>query len=62
MVGASQDVGIHPSSTLFGARKEGIVYHEFVYTSRAYARWCSAIQLDWIQEAAPQYLGLAVDA
>lgn len=48
-----QTVAIHPASIPFGLRKEAIVYHEYVYTSRPFARWCSAVQLDWIAEAAP---------
>jgi len=48
-----QTVAIHPASILFGLRKEAIVYHEYVYTSRPFARWCSAVQLDWVAEAAP---------
>lgn len=45
----SQVIGIHPSSVLFGRKLEGIMYNEFVYTQKAYARSVSAIELDWLE-------------
>ena len=50
MVG-KQTVAIHPSSVLFGKKVEGIMFNEFVYTSRSYAKSVSAVQLNWIAEA-----------
>jgi ATP-dependent RNA helicase DHR2 len=47
----NQTVAIHPSSVLFGKKTEAIVFNEFVYTNKAYARGVSAVQLDWIDEA-----------
>ena len=46
----NQTVAIHPSSVLFGRKVEAIMYNEFVYTSKAYARGVSAIQLRWLAE------------
>ncbi|KAG0135836.1 P-loop containing nucleoside triphosphate hydrolase protein [Tuber indicum] len=46
----NQVVGIHPSSVLFGKRVEAIVYHEFVYTTRAFARGVSAVEMGWVGE------------
>ena len=46
----NQTVAIHPSSVLFGKRVEAIVYNEFVFTNRSYARGVSAVQMDWIGE------------
>ncbi|CUS07588.1 unnamed protein product [Tuber aestivum] len=46
----NQAVAIHPSSVLFGKRVEAIVYHEFVYTTRAFARGVSAVEMGWIGE------------
>ncbi|KAK5172731.1 Salivary acidic proline-rich phosphoprotein 1/2 [Saxophila tyrrhenica] len=46
----NQTVAIHPSSVLFGRKVEAIMYNEFVYTSKAYARGVSAIQLRWLEE------------
>ena len=50
MVG-NQTVAIHPSSGLFGKRVEAIMYNEFVFTNRSYARSVSAVQMDWVGEA-----------
>lgn len=50
MVG-NQTVAIHPSSGLFGKKVEAIMYNEFVFTNRSYARGVSAVQMDWIGEA-----------
>ena len=46
-----QNVAIHPSSVLFGKKVEAIMYNEFVFTNKSYARGVSAIQMDWIAEA-----------
>ena len=50
MVG-NQSVAIHPSSGLFGKKVEAILFNEFVFTSRSYAKSVSAVQLNWIAEA-----------
>lgn len=50
MVG-NQPVAIHPSSGLFGKKVEAIMFNEFVFTSRSYAKSVSAIQLNWVAEA-----------
>jgi len=47
----NQSVAIHPSSGLFGERREAVVYNEFVFTNRCYARGVSAVQMDWVGEA-----------
>lgn len=46
-----QTVGIHPSSVLFGRKVEAIMYNEFVFTQKAYARGVSAVQMNWLGEA-----------
>ncbi|MCJ1406217.1 putative ATP-dependent RNA helicase dhr2 [Ptychographa xylographoides] len=46
----NQVVGIHPSSVLFGKKVEAVVYNEFVFTNRSYARGVSAVQMDWVGE------------
>lgn len=53
----SQVVGIHPSSVLFGKKVEAIMYYEFVYTTKPFARFVSAVQMDWLVEASPTHLG-----
>lgn len=50
MVG-NQVVAIHPSSSLFGKKVEAIMFNEFVFTNRSYAKGVSAVQMDWIAEA-----------
>ncbi|KAH0557043.1 hypothetical protein GP486_005167, partial [Trichoglossum hirsutum] len=47
----NQRVSIHPASGLFGRKLEAIMYHEYVFTNRSYARGVSAVQMDWIEEA-----------
>ena len=47
----NQTVAIHPSSVLFGKKIEAIMYNEFVFTNRSYARDVSAVQMDWVGEA-----------
>ncbi|KAK4497423.1 hypothetical protein PRZ48_011874 [Zasmidium cellare] len=46
----NQTVAIHPSSVLFGRKVEAVVYNEFVFTTKAYARGVSAIQLKWLED------------
>lgn len=46
-----QTVAIHPSSVLFGKKVEAILYNEYVFTNRSYARGVSAVQMDWVGEA-----------
>ncbi|KAG7195702.1 putative ATP-dependent RNA helicase dhr2 [Scheffersomyces spartinae] len=51
-------ISVHPSSTLFGKPNvDAIMYIEYVYTSKGYARTCSSIELSWVQEVAPHILG-----
>ncbi|KAI9760792.1 MAG: hypothetical protein M4579_001422 [Chaenotheca gracillima] len=44
-------IAIHPSSGLFGRRTEAIMYNEYLFTNKSYAKCVSAVQLDWIGEA-----------
>ncbi|TKA32182.1 hypothetical protein B0A50_01430 [Salinomyces thailandicus] len=46
----NQTVGIHPGSVLQGRKVEGIVFSEFVYTTRAWARNVSVVRLGWVGE------------
>ncbi|KAF2258577.1 P-loop containing nucleoside triphosphate hydrolase protein [Lojkania enalia] len=52
----NQTVAIHPSSVLFGKKVEAIVFNEFVFTSKAWARGVSAVQLDWVQTAVEEIM------
>jgi ATP-dependent RNA helicase DHR2 len=56
-VANSQNLSIHPSSMMFGRKVEAIVYMEYVYTSKGYARIVSPIDIEWLQEVAPHLLG-----
>lgn len=49
-VQGKQTVSVHPSSVLFGRKVEAIMYNEFVFTQKTYARGVSAVQMDWIGE------------
>ncbi|KAI3405183.2 prh1 [Candida oxycetoniae] len=52
-----QLISIHPSSLLFGKPNlDAIMYIEYVFTTKSYARNCSAIELSWIQEVAPHVI------
>lgn len=44
-------VAIHPSSVMYGQKKEAIMFLEHVFTQKNYAKKVSAIQMDWIFEA-----------
>ncbi|KAI9846835.1 MAG: putative ATP-dependent RNA helicase dhr2 [Thelocarpon superellum] len=44
-------IAIHPSSSLFGRRVEAIVYNEYLFTNKSYAKGVSAVQMDWIMQA-----------
>jgi ATP-dependent RNA helicase DHR2 len=46
----NQTMAIHPSSVLFGRKVEAVVFNEFVFTGKAWARGVSAVQLDWVTE------------
>lgn len=45
-------ITIHPSSVLHGKKMEGILFLENVFTSKNYAKKCSAIQMNWLAEVA----------
>ncbi|KAF2815193.1 putative ATP-dependent RNA helicase [Mytilinidion resinicola] len=49
MIG-NQTVAIHPSSVLFGKKVEAIVFSDFVFTTKSFARGVSAVQLDWVSD------------
>jgi ATP-dependent RNA helicase DHR2 len=41
---------IHPSSVLYGRKKQSILFLEHVFTSKSYAKKVSAIEARWIEE------------
>lgn len=53
-----QPIAIHPGSALFGRRPqpETIMYLEYVYTTKGYARLVSPIEREWLTDVAPHLL------
>lgn len=51
---SNQNINIHPASVLFGRKVEAIMYNEFVWTAKGYARGVSAVQLRWVGEVMDQ--------
>lgn len=51
-----QHLSIHPSSMMFGQKREAIMYIELVFTQKAYARQVSPIHIEWLNEIAPHLL------
>eukprot|EP00737_Agarophyton_chilense_P000842 gb/GEZJ01000936.1/.p1 GENE.gb/GEZJ01000936.1/~~gb/GEZJ01000936.1/.p1 ORF type:complete len:1183 (+),score=195.34 gb/GEZJ01000936.1/:178-3726(+) len=50
-----QQVFIHPSSSLFHAQPEWVIYHEVVLTTKEYMREVMAIEGNWLVELAPRF-------
>lgn len=59
---SQQPINIHPGSALFGARPEAIMFLEYVYTIRGYARFVSPISIEWLKEFAPHLLARATQS
>lgn len=53
-----QPIAIHPGSALFGRRPqpEAIMYLEYVFTTKGYARLVSPIEKEWLVEMAPHLM------
>lgn len=47
-IAGQQKVAIHPSSVLFGKPTKAILFNEFVFTNKAYARGVSAVEPEWL--------------
>ncbi|OBT93788.1 RNA helicase [Pseudogymnoascus verrucosus] len=41
---------VHPSSVMFGRKREAVMFLEHVFTNKNYAKKCSGVQADWIAE------------
>ena len=48
-------VFIHPSSALFHAQPEWVIYHEVVQTTKEYMREVMAVESKWLVELAPRF-------
>ncbi|KAF9983132.1 putative ATP-dependent RNA helicase dhr2 [Mortierella antarctica] len=57
ILGGGLTVSIHPSSSLFGKKREAIMYNELVFTTKHYIRGVSALESAWLSQAAPKYFG-----
>ncbi|CAN6651752.1 probable ATP-dependent RNA helicase Dhr2p [Trichomonascus vanleenenianus] len=55
-----QTLNIHPSSMLFGTKPEAIMYMDYVYTNKSYARIVTPVSVEAIQAAAPHFLARSV--
>lgn len=54
-----QAINIHPSSVLFSQNHfDYIMYLEYVYTKKSYARCCSLVKSEWLQEVASKMQSL----
>ncbi|XP_037092535.1 ATP-dependent RNA helicase DHX8-like [Pollicipes pollicipes] len=51
----SQNVYIHPSSSLFNRQPEWVIYHELVQTTKEYMREVTTIDPKWLVEYAPSF-------
>lgn len=45
-----QLISIHPSSLIFGKKVDAVMYNDYVYTTKGYARNVSVIELEWLQK------------
>lgn len=50
-----QQVFIHPSSSLYHAQPEWVIYHEVVLTTKEYMREVMAVEPKWLVELAPRF-------
>lgn len=53
---SGQLISIHPSSLVFGKKVDAIMYNDYVYTTKGYARNVSVIELSWLQEVGAHVL------
>ncbi|CAI6338780.1 unnamed protein product [Periconia digitata] len=53
-------VSVHPSSVLHGrkVKSEAIVFSEFLYTNKAYAKKVSAVQMNWVEDVMKEAFGI----
>ncbi|KAI9739117.1 MAG: putative ATP-dependent RNA helicase dhr2 [Cirrosporium novae-zelandiae] len=56
MIG-NQTLAIHPSSVLRGMKAPAVMYNEYVFTTKSFARGVSAIELSWIGEMMGSSIG-----
>ena len=54
-------VDIHPTSILFKQNPKYIVYHELIYTTKEYMRYCIEVKPEWLLEIAPFYFNKSIE-
>ncbi|CAI4060127.1 hypothetical protein SKDZ_05G0830 [Saccharomyces kudriavzevii ZP591] len=54
-INGGTEVGIHPSSSLYGKEYEYVIYHSLVLTSREYMSQITSIEPQWLIEVAPHF-------
>ena len=54
-------VNIHPTSILFKQNPKYIVYHELIYTTKEYMRYCIEVEPEWLLEIAPFYCNNSIE-
>ena len=54
-------VNIHPTSILFKQNPKYIVYHELIYTTKEYMRYCIEVVPEWLLEIAPFYFNNSIE-
>ncbi|CAI1947862.1 hypothetical protein SEUBUCD646_0E00940 [Saccharomyces eubayanus] len=54
-INGDTEVGIHPSSSLYGKEYEYVIYHSLVLTSREYMSQITSIEPQWLLEVAPHF-------
>jgi len=52
---AQQRLELHPSSVLFAAPPEWLIFHEVLITQSHFMRECTAIESQWLSELAPHF-------
>ncbi|KAK9369945.1 P-loop containing nucleoside triphosphate hydrolase protein [Lipomyces kononenkoae] len=55
-IAGGQNINVHPSSSMFDKKVDAIMYTEYMFTTKAYARNVSPIDLQWLQQIAPHFL------
>ncbi|CAM9017028.1 unnamed protein product [Wickerhamomyces anomalus] len=53
---SGQLISVHPSSMIFSKKSDAIMYTDYVYTTKGYARNVSTIDLTWLQEVGSHLL------
>lgn len=55
---SNQPLHLHPSSVLFAAPPEWLIYHEVLLTAEHFMRECTAIDPQWLPELAPHFYAM----